>query len=512
MGTKIKNEEKLKCIIYTRVSSNAQVDGTSLDTQEETCRRYAKREGWEVVKVFREEGVSAKMMQREEFMAALEYLRKQKGKIAYFVMYKVDRISRNTEDQLPIMGALRQAGVILKSATENIDETASGVLMRNLLWSFADYDNKVRAERCRMGSVARFREGYWVSVAPPGYKMVRDEKTKRSNLVIDPERASHIKWMFEQRALGESFGAIARGMNNRGFRSKTGKTIKESFVERIMKKTEYFGLMKSFGEEVEGKYEPIISKELWYRAQAAGEDTTRANITRAPLNKKFPLRRFVYCSACRMNLTGSAPMGRSRRYEYYHHHSKGCSASRSTPKTDLDNLFIAELNTMKPKKDFAGVVKMVVLDVWKEEMQRHINDQTTIERRITDLLNEKKTLLEIKRKKPDLYTDEEFLDQKRDLDIQIKSLESERTLEVDLNKDFEDVVEKAFIYLSRPAESWEKLDIRSKAEFQRALFPEGLPFDGERFGTAKLSLLVEILQAHHVEISHLVRGIGVEPI
>lgn len=502
-------EARPKCIIYTRVSSGGQVDGTSLDSQDEACRKYAEREGWEVVKVFREEGVSAKMMQRPEFMAALDFLKEQKRKVRYFVMYKIDRISRNVEDQAIIMKTLRDAGVELKSASENIDDTPAGALLRNILWSFADFDNKVRAERCRAGLVARLRQGYWVSVAPPGYLNFRDPITKRSNLIPDPERASHIKWMFERRAGGESFGEIAKGMNNRGFRSKEGKKVKESFVERLIKKTEYMGLMRAFGEEVEGKYKPLISKELWYRAQAAGEERQRGHIARSSLNEKFPLRQLVYCSACNQNLTGSAPKGRDKHYEYYHHHNKECAARRSIPREDLKKLFDEKLEQFKPKAELFGVVKMIVLDVWKEKVQQHIDDQTTVQHRITELLNEKKTLLELKRKNPSLYTDAEFIEQKRDIDREVMELEAERSVEVELNRDFEDVVEKAFVYLSQPLESWERLDIKSKTEFQHALFPEGLPFDGEKFGTAKISLLIDLLGAANIAKSHLVQKVRI---
>src|SRR6478609_8311799 len=50
----------LKAIIYVRVSSDEQVLGTSLESQDEQCRAYCQRRGMEVVKAFREEGESAK--------------------------------------------------------------------------------------------------------------------------------------------------------------------------------------------------------------------------------------------------------------------------------------------------------------------------------------------------------------------------------------------------------------------------------------------------------------------
>ena len=47
------------CIIYVRVSSEKQIDGYSLDSQEELCSKRAKEQGFTIVKLFREEGISA---------------------------------------------------------------------------------------------------------------------------------------------------------------------------------------------------------------------------------------------------------------------------------------------------------------------------------------------------------------------------------------------------------------------------------------------------------------------
>ncbi len=503
---------KHKCIVYVRVSDPSQVDGTSLDTQEEKCREYAAREGYEVVRVFREEGVSAKMWQRPEFTRALEFLNLQKGKVKFFVMYKIDRISRNLEDQYIILKSLRDAGADMRSASENIDDTPAGQLLRNMLWAFAEFDNKVRAERCLNGSIARFKEGYWTHTPPPGYLMVRDPITKRSLPTPDPERAKHIRWAFEQRALGASFEQIANGMNNRGYRSRNGRKINEGHVERIIKHPLYMGLMVSFGLEVEGKHKPLVSKELWHRAQAVNKERTRNAENRTLLNPLFPLRAFVYCSECDRNMTGSSHAGRSKKYDHYHHGTHcNCEVSRNVPKEELERKFTDQLASLVPNKKLLAIGKAIILDVWKERIEKDMRDQSTIHRSLTELKQEKANLLAEKRKNPLLYTDEEFLQQKHELDEQIYRLQSERREEEDVNKDFEDMVEMAFNLIRQPVKSWEGLDIAPKAKFQRVLFPEGLPFDGDKFGTAKLSLIIEIIQACSEPKSHVVDTAGIEP-
>src|SRR5579872_1381893 len=88
----------MQAVIYVRVSSGEQVIGTSLDSQETQCRRFCAERGFTVLEVFREEGESAKTADRTALLRALEYCRKNKGKVQAFVVAKVDRFARNTED------------------------------------------------------------------------------------------------------------------------------------------------------------------------------------------------------------------------------------------------------------------------------------------------------------------------------------------------------------------------------------------------------------------------------
>ena len=74
------------CIIYTRVSSERQVDGYSLDDQEDRCKVEAERQGFTILKVFREEGVSAKTLERPQLIELMTYIRKNhKTKVDPFV-------------------------------------------------------------------------------------------------------------------------------------------------------------------------------------------------------------------------------------------------------------------------------------------------------------------------------------------------------------------------------------------------------------------------------------------
>ncbi len=106
-----------KALIYIRVSSEEQVENYSLGTQEEICKRTARIKGLEVEEVFREEGRSAKtIVGRPELIRLLDYCRKNKKEINAIIVYRIDRLSRQTEDFLAIRRKLNEYGIVIISA------------------------------------------------------------------------------------------------------------------------------------------------------------------------------------------------------------------------------------------------------------------------------------------------------------------------------------------------------------------------------------------------------------
>ena len=158
-----------KGIIYVRVSSADQTQGTSLDSQERACREYAQKCGIEVVQVFVERGESATAATRTEFIKALEFCRKNSGVVSSFIVWKIDRFARNTTDHFAVRAKLTQQGVTLLSVTEPITQDHIGKLMETFLAGYAEFENEVRKQRCTGGMQARLREGVWCWSPPIGY-------------------------------------------------------------------------------------------------------------------------------------------------------------------------------------------------------------------------------------------------------------------------------------------------------------------------------------------------------
>src|SRR5580698_1360060 len=107
-----------RAVIYARVSTKDQVENFSLATQEKACREYCARNGFNIDKIFVEEGESAKTANRTQFQRALSYCRENKGRVKWFVVYAVNRFARSSQDHLATRAFLAGLGINLRSVTE----------------------------------------------------------------------------------------------------------------------------------------------------------------------------------------------------------------------------------------------------------------------------------------------------------------------------------------------------------------------------------------------------------
>jgi len=157
-----KNKKEIKtAIVYIRVSSREQLEGFSLESQERVCRNFAYKNGLEVVKVFREEGESAKTADRPQLNAMLKYADKNRNKIGSLIINRVDRLSRIKTDYFALKMIFAKFRIIIQSATEPIEDDPSGKLMEGVLASLAEFDNDIRAQRTSEGMKTRLKNGYW---------------------------------------------------------------------------------------------------------------------------------------------------------------------------------------------------------------------------------------------------------------------------------------------------------------------------------------------------------------
>ena len=100
-------------IIYIRVSTKEQTENLSLPTQLRVCEEYCRREGFEILERFKEEGESAKTADRRELQRMLAYCRSNKGKVHFLVVFNLTRFARDKYDHFALRSHLKSLGISL---------------------------------------------------------------------------------------------------------------------------------------------------------------------------------------------------------------------------------------------------------------------------------------------------------------------------------------------------------------------------------------------------------------
>jgi DNA invertase Pin-like site-specific DNA recombinase len=473
-------EKQKTCVIYCRVSSKEQVEGTSLDSQERACREYAERNDLKILNTFREMGESAKSADRTELTKAVAYCTASKEKVSFFIVYKLDRFSRNREDHVIVQSTLKKYGTFLRSVTEPIDESPVGKLMDAVISGVAEFDNSVRAERTRLGMIKRFREGIWVWAPPLGY--YKPLRGKGTNIAPHSETAPYIKMAFEEYAKGNStYKSLASFLADRGFRTKQGRTPSPQLMEKILRNPIYYGRMESFGEVVIGEFDPIISEELFLQCQKDHRNSAFIQ-PRSANNPAFPLRKLVICSDCGTRLTGSHSTGKKgKKYPFYHHGSKKCSKARSIPKETFEQQFVELLDSIVPDEKYEKMFKAIVIDAW-ENRHKEVDDQNgRIQKDIERLQEDRLKIFEYHRR--GVYSDNDLREQKQAIDHHIEqkrlSLRTQWDKELEMNK----ALEYCFDFVRSASRVWLESKFEHRLRLQKLIFEQPIPFDGEKFGT-----------------------------
>lgn len=163
-----------KAVIYLRVSTDKQVEGASLDTQQMLCQEWASRNNVLVEQIFHDNGVSAKTLDRPDMKKMLMYLENHKGQISYLITYQTDRLTRNAADFFALRALLSKLGVQYKNINSGVEESVNEELVQNLEAVLAQHDNKVKSVRVKDNMKVHAKEGYRMSKAPYGLRNVRD--------------------------------------------------------------------------------------------------------------------------------------------------------------------------------------------------------------------------------------------------------------------------------------------------------------------------------------------------
>lgn len=469
----------MKCILYPRVSSLAQLDGTSMQTQEAECREWAERNGYTVEAVFREEGVSAKTADRRCLIEALEFLRHQDGEIDAFVVWKIDRFARSSHDYHVLRASLLGMGCHLISVTEPIDDSPAGRLMGSIIADIAQFDNEVRAQRAKTSMQELAQSGYWVWMAPTGYACAR---TPDGRPTLEPdEHAPAISRAFEMILSGKTQADARRFLHAAGVRGARGGTLSAQGVRQILENPIYAARLVSKltgGVPVPGRWGPLVSSSVFDRVQGILTGTAQ-QVPRHRTREEFPLRGWVRCGICERPMTASFSRGKSgKRYPYYH--CPTCRGQRASL-LDFEGAWEDHLAAHALNEDETTLWMETVRRELSGALRQASHARTERRKKLTRLHNQRERLIDLL---ADGTLDAQSYKRKSiEINNEIAILELDDTPQKLEEMDLDAAIRFAGTLSSNPARMWKKAGFQGKREIQSLFFPGGASWTKAGFRT-----------------------------
>ena len=229
------NENKKVIVgLYPRVSTEDQSRfGHSLDEQECRMKQLCEFKNYEIFKVYREEGVSAKNTNRPKFQEMIEDVKQ--GKINKIIIFKLDRLTRSIQDLENICKFLDKYNCGLESISEEINtSSANGKFFVRMITILAQLEIERTSERTKVGLVGAIKQGHISGRPPLGYV----KKNGSKKIFIDEVQADVVRRIFKLYLDGMSVCSICKLFKEENVLNRSWPT---TTVDKILSNQLYIG-------------------------------------------------------------------------------------------------------------------------------------------------------------------------------------------------------------------------------------------------------------------------------
>ena len=416
------NGKKNVAGIYIRVSTEDQArEGFSLGEQEEKLRELCKYKDFEIYKVYKDAGISAKNMKdRPAFQQMLEDMKN--GLINYIVAYKLDRVTRSVRDLELLISTLEDYHCFLICDRDDVNtSTANGRFFVRMLTVLSQLEIEIVSERTKFGLNGAIKSGHIPGKCPFGYYRDSDKTLKINNSTKDL-----VVRIFEMYLEGKSYQTIANILNSEKINSPTKKKWIDSTIDRIINNKIYIGdyeryrLDNSKETEVFMNVAPaIITRAMWEEVQKQKEKNQRSYCR----NRVYIFFQKLVCPTCGSIMTCKGAGGKKVKYLYYY--------------CDNCNLYYNEAEIENCLIDY--ILDLVEYDYHINKyfypiLAEKKNDETKeIEQEIKKYQQQKDRLMEAY--KAGILNMEDFAEDYKVIENKLSVLENKRLDSLDLNEE-----------------------------------------------------------------------------
>ena len=243
-------EKQLKtAVVYARYSSDNQTE-QSIEGQLRVCEQYAKFNDILIVDTYIDRAMSGTTDNRPDFQRML--MDSDKKQWDYVLVYKFDRFSRDKYQTTMHKKKLKDNGVKVISAMENIPDSPEGIILESLLEAMSQYYSMELSQKVKRGmNESRLKGNFTGGYILYGYKIVNKK------VVIDEEKAEVIRYIYDQYAMGVYVKDIIAHLNAKGILNR-GKSFARNTIYNILKNEKYAGVYRYNDQIFDNIYPQIV--------------------------------------------------------------------------------------------------------------------------------------------------------------------------------------------------------------------------------------------------------------
>lgn len=386
-------------VLYIRVSSKEQAEsGYSLDAQAKLLREHARQKNYKIVYEFKDEE-TAKESGRKAFNEMLLYL-KENPSIKYLLVEKTDRLSRNFRDIATLEDLMNKQDMHIVLVKENAeihkDARSNEKFMFGIRAVMAKHFIDNLSEETKKGLTQKAESGYYPGLAPFGYKNITDPKDSKRRIVgADPNAVPLVREVFNLYATGRySYSDLMALLHKHGVRSRIGKPIHQSRVEKLLKDPFYYGYFLWGGKLYKGHHPAIIDRPIFDKVQEVMKK--KANGLSGHRGVLLAYRGFLKCGSCGCAITGERkrkPSG--RKYIFYHctdYYDKCKAQKQYYTEAELETILNGIVQDLRVDKEASELIRSGLKksaedhqETMEGEKENYLQQKKTYERRLHKL-------------------------------------------------------------------------------------------------------------------------------
>ena len=384
---------KKRTVAYVRVSSESKAQLHSYEFQEQYWRsKFEHNPENELIHIYADRGISGSSInKRPQFLVMMQDARD--GKFDVIHTKSVSRFARNTVQLLEAVRELRDLGIEVVFEKEQISTMQPTCeLFLTIAATIAENDLQVDSERQKWSFQRRFESG-WYSIGNGmyGYRM-----TANNTLVIVPEEAEIVRWIYDMYTSGSGCPAIAKALNDAGIPNGKGKPWRANSILKMIDNEKYMGDVLSgksvridgikrdntegaYGDifYIENAHEGIISKETFAKAQELRRQRKNAKLAKHT-TPHYPFTGMMVCGCCgsyfRHKVNNSGKTWQTEIWSCAHKGTAGAASCDSTQIKDtvLREKFIEAYNefvTQRPQGESVDRIQEQIDQLYAEEQK-----------------------------------------------------------------------------------------------------------------------------------------------